>query len=235
MMLVVFAQQESEVADSLTPTVQIDLSASKDTFLLGETVFLDFEIKNNSALDVKVRGLNLDSRYIALYVASDGKTYKKYNHSRISHGSGGVLKAGAVAKSRSGILWNFSPIETSTSNSLDALGKTEILTPFAFPSAGSYSLKAVLTIPDELRSFRIESEPIQITISRPVGIDLEVWNKIKDNGDIAYLIQENEIRIPNYKREERTKFKKFVEQIVFEYPIVLRTNPLRTTTSPSYT
>jgi hypothetical protein len=74
---------------------------------------------------------------------------------------------------------------------------------------------------------KVESEPIKIVINEPVGEDLEVWNKIKDNGNFAYFIQEDEIRIPSFKPDEREKFSKEFEQIINQYPNSLYTQSFR--------
>ena len=81
-----------------------------------------------------------------------------------------------------------------------------------------YYLKVWASIIKNEESTTIESEPIKITIEEPADEDLEVWNKIKNNGDFAYFIQEGDIRIPVYKMEERAKFQQEVEQILIDYP-----------------
>jgi hypothetical protein len=65
---------------------------------------------------------------------------------------------------------------------------------------------------------KLESEPFKITIEEPKGEDLVVWNKIKDNGNFAYFIQEGNIPESIYKPEERAKFQAEVEQILTDYP-----------------
>ena len=64
----------------------------------------------------------------------------------------------------------------------------------------------------------LESDPITLLIQEPVGEDLEVWNRIKNSGEIAYFIQEGDIAIPGYKKEEREKLRLEIEQIINDYP-----------------
>ncbi len=64
---------------------------------------------------------------------------------------------------------------------------------------------------------KIESPPVQIVISEPIGDDLKVWNKITDNGEIAYFIQYNEFR-GKIKPDEREKLLNEVEQLVSNNP-----------------
>jgi hypothetical protein len=48
---------------------------------------------------------------------------------------------------------------------------------------------------------------------------LEVWYRIKDNGDIGYFLQEGEIVRGRYhKPEERAKFQQEVERLLNQYP-----------------
>ena len=60
---------------------------------------------------------------------------------------------------------------------------------------------------------------MKITITEPNGENLDVWNKIKDNGDIGYFLQEGDlIRGRYYTAEERAKFQQEVQQIISEHP-----------------
>ena len=195
--------------------LQIDIVTSKDTYLLGETVFLNFEVKNNSSKDIRVRGLDLDSNYVSVYISYEGQAFKKYRHSRINEAVGGMFKVGQVKKSTAGILWNFSPMESSSR--WKEMEETNILTYYAFPKPGVYIIKAVLGVPSSENPIEVESKPIQIVINEPVGDDLDIWNEIKDNGEFAYFIQEGEIR-PSNKPKEREKLRQEIEQIVNQYP-----------------
>jgi hypothetical protein len=217
-----FAQIKSNSSSESDAGIQLNIS-SKDSYLLGETVFFDFEVKNNSSADIRVKGLDLDSRYITLYISFEGKTYKQYKHSRIKDQKGGLFKAGQIKKSRSGVLWNLSPVETSANWKEKA--ETEILTYYAFPQPGIYFVKAVLQIPSNENPIKIESKPIQIIINEPTGEDLNVWNLIKDRSDIGYFIQEGEPRA--YKEDEKQKLIQEVEKIIKDYPNSLLTNQIK--------
>ena len=212
------AQIKSQDIYKENKKLKITVSSEKDSFLLGETVFLNFEVKNESSKDIRVKGLDLDSRYIGVFISADNKTFKQYKNSRVKDTMGGFLKAGDTFRSRSGILWNFDQTKISAPSTWDDLRKTYIVTDYAFPTAGEYFIKAVLTVPRIENSLKIESETIQIKIEEPTGENLEVWNKIKDNGDFAYFIQECEPRLPEYRSEERAKFLKDVEQVLIDYP-----------------
>lgn len=213
-------QIKSNNSDELDNSLKINVSSVKDSYLLGETVFLDFEVKNISSADIRVRGLDLDTRYVTVYIAYEGEPFKKYNHSRVKERSWWMLKAGQSVKSSSGILWNFSPKETSTT--WKEMGDTDILSYYAFPKAGVYTVKAVLGIPNNEKPITVESKPIQIVINEPVGDDLEVWNILKDREDIGFFIQENYFRTSN--PQEAKKLIKKVEQISLKHPNSLIAN-----------
>jgi hypothetical protein len=212
------AQVRSPNTSESNEGLKLTISSEKNSYFLGETVFLNFEVKNESSTDIRVRGLDLDSRYITVFISTDKKIFKQYKHSRVKDTLGGALKAGDTFKSRSGILWNFDQTKITASGNRDNLRKTHIVTDYAFPTSGEYFVKAILTVPRNNNSLKIESEPIQIKIQEPTGENLEVWNKIKDNGDFAYFIQEGDTRIPSNKSEERNRFLKEVEQILSAYP-----------------
>ena len=221
--LVSFQSISVQETASAKDGLQIEISSSKDNYLLGETVFLDFEVKNNSSTDIRVKGVDLDSNYVSIYIAFEGKAFKKYTHSRIKEGKWWMLKAGQIVTSRSGILWNFSPAKTSAN--LNDLEETHILTDYTFPEPGVYLIKAVWGIPSNENPIKVESKPIQILINEPVGDELKVWNKIKNRDDIAYFIQESDFKTS--KPEEREKLLKEIEEITAKYPNSLLGNQIK--------
>jgi hypothetical protein len=203
--------------------LQIEVSSAKDSYLLGEMVLLDFEVKNVSSTDVRVRGLDVDTRYVVLYIAYEGELFKKYNHSRVKEKGWWMLKPGQSVTSHSGILWNFSVMETSTK--WKEMIDTDITSYYAFPKAGVYTVKAVLGIPGNESPTLIESKPIQVIINEPVGDDLEIWNIIKDKEEIGFFVQESFFR--TFNPQETTKLTQEVEQISLKYPNSIIANQIK--------
>lgn len=209
----------SQVPLSVSSKSEIDLNvkvhSSKQDYIQGEVINLNFEVTNNSASDIPLKGADTDSGYLRIYIASDNQKFKMYSNSDWGRGKtkGMVIKAGQSIKSQTNILWNFSP--ANRFSNLEGFKESNIMTDYAFPKTGVYLIKAVLGIPGEI-PIEIESEPIQIVVNEPVGDDLKVWNQIKDNGDIAYFLQQG--ATPTYQDEKAEKLLKEVEQIAEKYP-----------------
>jgi len=207
---------------------QLELSVipSEVNYMLGEVAALSFKLTNVSDEDVSILGdLNTSDGYLNVYVSQNGRNFSEYRHTKwgIKDAKSQPIKLSpseSVTTSAT-ILWNRKP-ETKGLNTDVAEKATEgrILSHYAFPEVGTYFVKASYYnyFTKEAKPVLIESEPVQITIEEPAGEDLEVWNKIKDDGDIAYFIQEGDFRIPFYKTEERIKFKREIEQLLNQYP-----------------
>ena len=190
--------------------IQLVASSSKDTYLLGEVIPLVVEVNNLTGKEIVLTD-TLDPIYgsLKLYVSNENKTIE-YQY---MNPKSGILDVSGFIKIKAG---------EKRSNSVQVLAKLRSYNQaeYFFDSAGTYYLQASYQIQliGQTKPIEIKSEPIKITINEPKGEDLEVWNKIKDNGDFAYFIQEGEILIPIYKTEERAKFQQEVEQILIDYP-----------------
>jgi len=197
--------------------LKLIVKSNKETYKLGEIVHLSFELKNISSKDAfigEVFGVGGGS--LTVHVSKDSKNFPEY-----SPGWGIVdfspqatlIKPNKSIATSASVLWHLKPnaLDGESNEVINEVGKKKLLTTYAFPEPGNYFVKAI---------FRnnLESEPIQITIEKPQGEDLEVWNKIKDDGNFAYFIQINDFLIPSYKTEEREKFKQKVEKIINTYP-----------------
>ncbi len=207
---------------------QLELSVipSKSDYMLGEVVNLSLKLSNKSKENISIIGnLTTEDGYLNIYVSKDGNNFRKYIHSKwgtVNAKRQPVnLSPNESVTNSATILWN-SKRETEGLNIDVAKKATEgrILTHYAFPESGTFFVKASYYIysTSHQGAILIESEPVKITIEEPAGEDLEVWNKIKNNGDFAYFIQEDEIRIPSYKPEERAEFEQKVEQIINQHP-----------------
>ena len=204
----------------------VRISPLKNSYVQGEVVALDVEISNNGQSDVFLKGSNVESGFVKIFIAGEDQKFKQYSHSAwIRDRRGDFIKPGQTIKSQATLLWNFKP-QVSHLNEDAARNASEglILTDYAFNKPGTYVVKAVLIIPGETQ-IRIESEPVQIVIEAPTGEDLKVWNLIKDNGEIAYFIQEGAVRSP--KPEEQEKVQKEIEQLTSSYPNGLLASQIR--------
>lgn len=197
----------------------LKVNSAKQSYMLGEAVNLTFELINNSKEDVSLGCFGVGTGELQLFMSNGKKDYLEYNGGwgTVDAECHNLLKAGDKIEIPSvKVLWNYK-INVNHLNEDAAKEHTrgKITNDYAFPEAGIYYIKAWAF---NNGTSKLESEPIQITIEKPIGEDLEVWNKIKDNGDFAYFIQAGEINIPSYKTQEKTEFLKQVEQIIIDYP-----------------
>jgi hypothetical protein len=208
--------------------IRAEILLPKDTFTLGEILPLRVLFTNEGEYPISIENyLDAKDGNINILVSQDGKTYKSYSNSYwgtsdIKHQKL-LLKPSQQNNTFVNILWNYVP---SVSN-VSKLSSKQILTNYVFEGKGNYFVKVSFTVSLENKVVEIESEPIKITIEEPKGEDLEVWNKIKDNGSFAYFIQEGDMLIPSYKAEERAKFQAEIEDILNKYPNSFYAEPLR--------
>lgn len=195
--------------------LSVTVASAKSSYILGESVLLNFEVSNDSDSDVYLGGAKLNTGYLTIFIASDDNKFKRYR--AVGTGkkiSPTLLKKGERIKSSNKILWNASLAENSANPK--EFEETDILSYYAFPKAGKHLIKAVLHGYGEQASMRIESEPIEITLEEPTGDDLDSWKIIKDRQDIGYFIQEGYFRAS--KSEEKEKVLRDIEEIILQYP-----------------
>ncbi len=208
--------------------VRLILSSTKDNYRLGEIPNFDITLRNEGNEKVSfINTFNVYSGNIQVYI-SKGNKERFIKYVNRSWGTDDTFYGNLTLNQNESknqtivLLWNDKPniADTLAPEVIKRATEGKINTAYVFPDTGTYFVKVTYAIHfvDEIKPTVIESEPIEITITEPEGEDLEVWNKIKDDGDFAYFLQEGEIRIPLYKSEEREKFLKKVEQIVNQYP-----------------
>jgi hypothetical protein len=207
--------------------LELKLTSSKPIFNLGEIVYFDVEVVNKSPHDLSfLSTLNEGSGFLNIFISRDGNNFRKYSHSKWGIDDtfyGNVtLKPNGALRHTFPVFWNKRP-NVPASLAADVVkraSREKILTDYAFPEAGHYYIQATysLQLTSQSTPITITSEPIELTVAKPVGDDLNVWNLIKDNGDIAYFIQEGETQVPFYKTEERKRFEENIEQILTKYP-----------------
>ena len=208
---------QSRSSDSSTG-IRVRLKPEKRVYTLGEVVSFNVELRNQSLTDVMVSGVNAQSGYLKIWIAGSSGEFKEYVNSTWGNKKNPPkkLSAGKAVISQATVFANSKP-ETSHLSEFWAKQTSEgrTNTGYAFPDAGVYRVKAVLVIPGETMA-KVESDSVEITIEAPTDEELEVWNKIKNRGDIAYFIQEGEFVGSN--DQATIKFLREVEGIVESYP-----------------
>lgn len=215
--LYIFSAYAQNDSIELPNSLKVSVKSQKSVYILGEVVFLDIELRNEGASDIRLHGFDAQSGYLTLLISDSQGDFKEYTNAAWGNNKSKpkTLKAGQTVMSQATVLAN-AITEVSHLN-IDAAKRAsegKIKTNYAFPKAGVYNIKAVLSVPSE-SSIKIQSTSIQITVNEPVDEDLEVWNKIKNRSDIAYFIQENQSIADN--NEEKEKFLQEVKQIREDY------------------
>lgn len=194
-------------------------SSNKETFILGEPVTVEFEFTNESETSARAAGSGVESGGLKIFIArsQDGE-YKEY------FGSGWGRKRGKYITlepkqshkfSEVSILWNGKPnVSHLNEDAAKRVLKGKITTEYAFQEPGIYFIKGISYFDENATP--IESKPIKIVINEPVGDDLEVWNQIRGNKEIAYLMQKG--GFDTGKEAEKEKLATQVEQIFVQYP-----------------
>ena len=210
---------------SNSPKLSVEVTAPKQTYILGEKIELDFKVENQGREITGSQKPDAKCGYLRIQIANESKIYKDYFGSKWQTEDCEVvlpLKENEIFKSKETILWNVKPeVSHLNTDAANRMSKDRILTDYVFPKAGDYFIRTVLSFPNNIQP-KITSEPMQITIEDPTGAELDVWNKIKDNGEIAYFIQEGKFITFNAKEVERLKQE--VEEIAVKYPNSLLAN-----------
>ena len=211
------------------PDLILKVGADKESFILGEEINLQFEIKDKNNKTFTIRSVpTVKDGDIRVCIASTDRNFKEYKGARWGFSEGGkTQKKGKSFKSQAEILWNGKPPDSQKGESFT---RNRIYTDYAIMEAGIYFIKATATLFEEDAKsendrITIESEPIQIVVNEPIGADLEVWKRIKDNGNIGCFMQ-NGI-FGDAKPEESQKLLKEVEEIISKYPDSLLVTQLK--------
>jgi hypothetical protein len=175
---------------------QLDLNVQPDkkSYFLGELVGLKFRVVNKSDAPVVLRGgADVWHGLLKVLIAYNDEQYREYL------GPGWGLKdvagmaeteitVGGVFETEATVLYNHR-LETGHLSELytKQAVQNRVDTEYALIRPGIYRIKAVLY--DSQFENKIESEPIQISVSEPRGDDLEVWNVIKADPEYGYFIQ----------------------------------------------
>lgn len=176
----------------------LEVKPDKSSYLPGELITLDFRILNASKEPVLLpKGLDVWSGHLQVFISDESNVYKMYKGPRwgladVIGGASAKLAPGDSYRSTATVLHNHR-IETTHLNEKYAaqISKGLIPTEYVLPEPGIYFIKATLL--DDGSECKIESEPVRVVIEEPYGIDLEVWNKIKGNGNYARFIQTGDL------------------------------------------
>lgn len=188
-------------------SLELTIRAEKESFLPGEVVFLTLTVTNKGQEAIAVFDDLIPAHgYTKFLISNTSGEFKEYRHSKWGTRDAKVapvsLKPNEKFSRPASILWNSQrKFDASVSPEIvKAETENKIPHDYAFPEPGIYYVKAVYSsyIVGNKQDRRIElvSDPIRIIIDEPVGEDLVVWNAVKDNGGVAYFLQEGNFSVP---------------------------------------
>jgi hypothetical protein len=229
---VIFATYALANSKSKPKQVYLKMSANKDSYILGEPIRLIGDYINHTDHDV----LLYLSKLTAINVAKEGEEFKWFdaNPTDCSFSTGFLLKANTtystlhnLGQERNGVFLLNAIGEAPHSYKV----RTEIIEPnYAFQGVGTYYAKyeaSLVTDEKKRTSDPIRTEPVKITITEPMGDDLEVWKIIsgENKSKFTQLMRSGGF----YERDEikKTDFINEVEQILTDYPNSIYSSYLR--------
>lgn len=212
----------SIVGFTQTNTANSDLSfkgkTNKEIYVLGEPITVDFEFTNTGATPQTIVGGGVEVGSLRILIAGKDGEYKRYVSGNWGRKRGQTITlepnqslkyAGAT------ILWNGKPnVSHLNETAAKQVLAGKIISEYALPEPGVYFIKGVSTFGKEARA--IESEPIKIVVNEPEGIDLEVWNQIRGNKEIAHILQNGAFDTGEEAKKEQLSAQ--VEQIFTQFP-----------------
>jgi hypothetical protein len=211
---------------AINQNLSFAVRTDKTNFTLGEPIKVEFVLTNQGSTSVKVPNEGVESGSLKIYVANEGGEYKRYFASGWGRETGTAitLQPGKSQSYYATILWNGKSklIHFSEDEMKEAL-RGRISTEYALPLPGVYFLKGVSSISSGRDE--VGFEPLKIIVKEPTGDDLEVWNKIKGNREIALLMQKGSFDTSN--SAEKQSLIGLVEQIIVEHPNSVYTSYLR--------
>lgn len=193
------------------------VTLKKNTFTLGEPIQVEFVLRNTGSEPVKVPGQGVESGSLKIFIAGETGDYKEYFGSGWGRrmGTATTLHPGKTQSYYATILWNGKPnVSHLNERAAEQVLAGKITTEYALPDPGVYFIKGVSSISSTPGEGVFE--PIRVVIDEPKGDDLEVWNKIKGDREIAYLLQK--AAFDTGKEERKQELIAKVEQILVLHP-----------------
>lgn len=218
------------VTEGMTKDENQDLSfaakTNKEIFTLGEPVRVEFVLTNEGATPVKVPEQGVESGSLKIYIANQDREYKEYFASGWGRemGNAVTLEPGKSHSYYATILWNGKPnVSHLNENAAKQVLAGKITTEYALPTPGVYFIKGVSSISSNENEAGFK--PVKVVFNDPTGIELEVWNQIKGNQEIALLMQTGGFNTD--KAEIKQQLIEQVEQILLQHPNSVYSSYLR--------
>jgi hypothetical protein len=202
-------------------------STNKNVYILGEPVVVGFEFKNTGRTPRTIVSGGVSVGSLKILIAREEGEFNRYVSGSWGRKRGidVLLAPDQVYKyDDATILWNGKPdVSHLNENSAREFLKDKITTEYAFQEPGVYFIKGLSYYGEN--STPVESEPVRIEIQKPTGSDLLVWNQIKGNKEIAYLLQNGSLDVSDAER--KSQLISLVEGLIEQHPDSVFSNYLK--------
>lgn len=182
----IFACSGATTPGSADPQRSVSIATSKDRYLLGEPVVLEFTFRNLSHRDVKVpeEWPGPSESSVHFYISSDGVHFRRFRFSQFDALPIGqktrLVKVGESWKPQVRLLYNRVPPG------------------LAFEKPGKHWIKTG-NKPSSSTNWHAESNTVCINIEEPKGADAEIWRQLNDPAFFAFF-QDGEELTEQHKR-----------------------------------
>jgi len=177
---------------------ELSLSAERAEWRLGERIELRVSLVNVSGSSLEPETLDVSSRGVRLFVAPDRGELREYLGPRWGIGDGVdrlelPLRAGEETTAAVTLLWNHRvPTDHLSALYADRIRQQRLDEDVAIATPGRYWLKAVYAVAGEL----VESQPLAVDVVAPSAADLPIWERMRRDGELTYLVHTGELRWP---------------------------------------
>ncbi len=200
----------------------LEVQPNKPAYVLGEPVELRFRVINRSVSPVSLPG-GADVRLgnLRVFVAYENEGFKEYlgpgwGTKDTAGGRPIQLNPGGSLQTEATILYN-RVVATAHLNERAArpIVQKYIQSAYALARPGTCRIKA--TLYDSRFANQVESSPAQIQVGEPQGVDLQVWNVLRNDADYGHFIQTGSGR--GHPTSAKTRqIVQTLESIVNSYP-----------------
>jgi hypothetical protein len=176
--------------------LELGLSAERVAWSLGERVELRVSLTNVSSRELELEAPDVGTGSVRLLVARDGGELREYVGPRWGIEDASDLLAlppGEELAATVVVLWNHRvPTEHLTALYADRIRQRWVDEVVAIAAPGRYWLQAVYAA----GGARVESEPVAVEVAAPEPADAPIWERMRRDGELTYLVHTGELSWP---------------------------------------
>ena len=182
-------------AESSAPAgLSVEVRPVRQDYVLGEMVKLFIRVNNRSGRAVTLpEAPSVANGRLRVLVAAPGEGFKRYEGpgwglQDVAGRTAVELAPGQSLEAQATILYNHHQEIGHLAEPYAAkIARENLTTDFGFAEPGTYRIQVVLA--GDGPGEDITSTPAEIRVAAPAGSDLEVWNALAQDPELAYFIQ----------------------------------------------